>query len=102
VRARASKGFAAVLVTVAIGVQLLELSGRWDSTLQDANDEAGLVAIVLCVGTALVAGATVLARLRRVSVRGRLLPVPRITHDRIVTRLLLPHNDASPPLALRI
>jgi hypothetical protein len=38
---------------LCVGLYVLEMSGRWDQSMQDANDEASLVAIVLCVGVAL-------------------------------------------------
>ena len=50
------------MLALCVGVQLLEASGRWDDTVQDANDEAGIVAIVLCIGVA-IATATALTRL---------------------------------------
>ena len=54
----AGKLFVAVLLTLCVGANLVELSTRWDRTIQDANDEAGIVAVVLCVGVALSAAAT--------------------------------------------
>ena len=58
------KFFVAALLTLCLGVQLLEMSGRWDRTMNDANDEAGVVAIVLCVGAAVAAVGTLLSRIR--------------------------------------
>lgn len=60
-RGLTGKLFAAVLLTLCLGIHALEVSGRWDQTFQDANDEAGIVAVVLCVGVALV-GAGVWAK----------------------------------------
>jgi hypothetical protein len=48
-----SKLFVAVLLTLCVGVQVLEASGRWDRTLQDAGDEAVIVTSVLCIGAAI-------------------------------------------------
>jgi hypothetical protein len=43
-----------------VGIHAVEVSGRWDQTLQDANDEAAIVAVVLCVGVAVAAARGVL------------------------------------------
>jgi len=64
VRNPVGKLSAAVLLTVCIGVQLLEVSGRWDRTIRDANDEAGLVALILCVGLAVTTAGTLRSRIR--------------------------------------
>ena len=50
--------FAAILLTLCIGLQVLEATGRWDRTLQDTTDEASVVVVVLCIGTALIAAGT--------------------------------------------
>ena len=44
---RVYKLFAVVLLTLCIGAQVLEATGRWDRSLQDAGDEAVIVAIVI-------------------------------------------------------
>ena len=51
----AGKLFVALLVTLCVAVYLLEMSGRWDRSIQDANDEAGFVAIVLCIPLVILA-----------------------------------------------
>ena len=51
----AGKLFAAVLLTLCVGIHALEVSGGWDQTFRDANDEAGIIAVVLCVGVAFAA-----------------------------------------------
>src|SRR5215831_92141 len=100
--ARAWKLAAAFLLAVAIGVQLLEVSGRWDRTFQDANDEAAIVAIVLCVGLALTTAATVLPRLTVTRRRTR-PPTVRFATSRRRAMVPLPDGLAStPPLPVRI
>ena len=54
VRVKIGTLLAAALLTLCLGVQVLEATGRWDRTLQDTGDEAVIVTIVLCVGAALV------------------------------------------------
>jgi drug/metabolite transporter (DMT)-like permease len=56
--------FVAGLLFACAGVFVLELSGHWDRTLSDANDEVGLVAVVLCVGVAIAAARTLLKTIR--------------------------------------
>ena len=55
-RVRTSLGrlLIAALLTLSVGACVAEFSGRWDQTIQDANDEAGVIAIMLCVGAALL------------------------------------------------
>ena len=80
------------------------MSGRWDRSIQDANDEASLVAIVLCVGVAISVAGSLIARMRasRVTARTTLaaLTIPlRFQHRRTT----LPDSAVSgPPLSLRI
>ena len=99
----ARRSLGAVLLALCIGVQLLEMSGRWDRTFQDANDEAGIVAIVLCVGVAIAVARTLLARVRSSPsvfqhLDLRLLDASRGTSPAL-TRTLL---TGSPPGTLRI
>lgn len=100
-RGTISRLFAAILLTVSIGVQVLEATGRWDRTFQDSGDEAVLVAVVFCIGAAvLLAGA--------VRPRVSLSRVDDPIGFRLATALtLLPRLDApsfssSPPLSLRV
>jgi hypothetical protein len=95
--------FVALLLTLCVAVYLLEMSGRWDRSIQDANDEAGFVAIVLCVGVAISVAGSLIARIRasrmttRVTLRALAAPL-RFEHRRIA----LPASVNSPPLRLRI
>src|SRR5262249_26054811 len=54
VRLTIGKLLASTLLTLCIGVQALEATGRWDQTFQDTGDEAVIVTVVLCIGAALV------------------------------------------------
>jgi len=101
------KLLAALLLTIAVGVQVLEASGRWDKTIADANDEAGLVAIVLCIGLAIAtAAATRAARSRprlRVEVRTRHHAHPTCHPERGTSHLTTSRSpDSTPPAKLRI
>jgi hypothetical protein len=84
------KFLVAVLLALCVGAQLVELSSRWDRTIQDANDEAGVVAVVLCIGAALFAAGTLLTR-----IRSRLV-------SRIIPPSLRPERDADPRTILPI
>ena len=57
------KLFAVALLTLCVGVQALEASGRWDRTFQDSGDEAVLVTVALCIGAALLAADAIRRRL---------------------------------------
>jgi hypothetical protein len=103
VRSIVGKLLVAALLTLCVGVHLLEVSGRWDRTFHDAEDEAGLVAVVLCIGVAIsTAGAALKGiRLSRCAVAGPILVA--VLHvsmfDNVLTPLL---SVVSPPLPLRI
>jgi hypothetical protein len=100
---RVRKLFVAILLVLCVGIHVLELSGRWDRTFQDATDEAGIVAVVLCIGVAVaIAGTLLKGMLARIA---SFFPsVPCSTLTRIpVARLALPLSIFSPPpLPLRI
>jgi hypothetical protein len=97
------KVFVAILLTLCVGVHVLELSGRWDRTFQDANDEAGIVGVVLCIGVAVSVAGTILKRLIA-RTACRLIIVPTFAPIRIAAlRFSLPVSlFSSPPLPLRI
>jgi hypothetical protein len=99
----AGKLFVAFLLTLCVALYLLEMSGRWDRSIQDANDEAGFVAIVLCIGVAVSVAGSLVARMRASRTAARVplttLPAPeRYEHPRIAW----PASASSPPLSLRI
>src|SRR5579864_3957466 len=54
----------AALLAMCVCIYALEMSGRWDRSIEDANDEAGFVAIVLCIGVALAAAGSLIAYIR--------------------------------------
>ena len=102
VSARSWKLLAALLLTIAIGPQLLELTGRWDRTFQDANDEAGIVAVVFCVGIAIAIARTLPARLQA-SRRLSLIPRATVHIDAAgAAAPLVAVLRGSPPTTLRI
>jgi hypothetical protein len=89
-------------LTLCAGLYVAELSGHWDQTLRDANDEAGFIAIVLCVGAAIGSVAAFVARVlppRRRWFRA-LLPV-RLDRFRHAYTLPSPVNTG-PPVNLRV
>lgn len=45
------------VLALCAAIYVAELSGHWDQRIQDTNDEAAVVAIVLCVGAALLVAA---------------------------------------------
>ena len=86
---------------VCIRFQALESTGQWDRTLQDSGDEAIIVTVVLCIGSALV-----VARLARdlVSVVrskcGVVIAAEIVVS--IVPTTATPAFSSSPPVSLRI
>ena len=102
-RGSAGRLLVAVLLTIAAAVCVAELSGRWDQTLKDANDEAGLVSIVLCVGAAVSAAGAALQNVRPGTARARRHPAISFRTERC-TSLVIPlaAGNVSPPIPLRI
>jgi hypothetical protein len=93
---------AATLLTLCVGLQVLEASGQWDRTLKDAGDEATIVTIVLCIGSGLVA-----ARLLRQAFSVSPLPrrvflIAEAAHNRFTPPTPAPACSSSPPVSLRI
>jgi hypothetical protein len=102
VRIAIGKLLAATLLTLFVGVQALEATGRWDGTFHDTGDEAVIVTVVLCIGAALLAAGAIRHRLSPstiplaiVGIRPTSLPVlePPAVRSTLST---------SPPLSLRI
>ena len=93
----------AALLTVCVCVYVLEMSGRWDRSMQDANDEAGFVAIVLCIGVALAAAGSLLAHIRAARTAAPVTraasTAPRRCPD---LRAVLPLPSNGPPVSLRL
>ena len=102
-RGSAGRLLVAVLLTIAAAVCVAELSGRWDQTLKDANDEAGLVAIVLCVGAAVSAAGAALQNVRPGTAHARRHPAIAFRTERCTSHVIpLPAGNVSPPIPLRI
>ena len=94
------KLFVTAMLTTCVCLYVLEMSGRWDKGIQDTNDEAGIVAVVFCVGVALSAAGTLLKTIRFSDIPSRCLPLTVAPPD---TPPLAPSIPAiSPPLALRV
>jgi hypothetical protein len=77
------------------------VSGRWDHTFQDANDEAGIVAAILCVGIAVAVAGTLLKRIRPANLV-RHVVVAGTSHPRSMTVGVVAPIFISPPISLRI
>ena len=90
------------MLVLCIGVQLLEASGRWDRTIPDANDEAGIVAIVLCIGIGVGVARLLLARIRGPRSVQALAPTLTTRVFSTVPSFIVPISCDSPPLPLRI
>jgi len=93
---------AATLLTLCVGLQALEATGRWDGTLQDAGDEAIIVAVVLCVGSALVAARVLRHQFSLTRLQSQAVPVLSARLPRLASASTFPALDTSPPLSLRI
>ena len=92
---------AATLLTLSIGLQVLEATGRWDRTLQDTGDEAIIVTVVLCIGAALVVARVVRPRLSLSPVAGPVVTL-RTTNRQAIAPAGWFLLGAGPPLSLRI
>jgi hypothetical protein len=104
VRFTVGRMLAAALLTLCVGLQVLEATGRWDRTIQDTGDEAVIVTVILCVGAALGVAAAVRQRLRMaptfailVRVVNAISPRPSPHAPAFATACVGP-----PPLSLRI
>ena len=96
------KLFAVALLTLCVGVQALEASGRWDRTFQDSGDEAVLVTVVLCIGAALLAADAIRRRLSPTAIPSaipRVCSTPRAAFEPPAAGAA---RSTSPPLSLRI
>jgi hypothetical protein len=103
VRVIVGKLCVATLLILCVGLYLLEMSGRWDQSIQDANDEAGFVAIVLCIGVALSVAGGVIASIRASRPTVHILVREWTTLSRQRDLLAARFASASsPPLPLRI
>ena len=62
VRALLRRSIVGAMLALCIVIFSLEATGRWDRTIADANDEAGIVAMVFCIGVAVSVAAALVAR----------------------------------------
>lgn len=101
---RAARLLVAALLGIAAAVCLLELSGRWDQSLQDGNDEAAFVGIVLCVGAACSVAAAMVERAGAIRpLRSWFVSSPFLNGTDAPALARIPANRGGPPLAtLRI
>jgi hypothetical protein len=102
VRLTVGKLLATALVTLCIGVQVLEASGHWDRALKDTNDEAIIVMVVLCIGAAVVTAGVLAARARPVRIVSHLVLAATSLSLWPATRLAISSSCTSPPVSLRI
>ena len=102
VRITIGKLLVAALLTLCIGLQALEATGRWDRTIQDTGDEAVIVTIALCVGAALVVAG---AARPRIALAAIISPVEMV-RSTLLLQLIPPTMNSivsgSPPSGLRI
>jgi hypothetical protein len=101
VRVSFSTLLAAILLTLSVGIQVLEATGRWDRTFQDSGDEAVIVAVVLCIGSALAAARVARQRLSPTLSKCGIALVPAIAIP-IARTTVSPGISTSPPVSLRI
>jgi hypothetical protein len=102
VRIAIGKLLAATLLTVCVAVQTLEATGHWDRTFQDSGDEAIVVAVVLCIGAALLAAAAIRRRLSPTIIPLAIVAVTTASLSVFLSRIGCSALDPSPPLSLRI
>ena len=98
---RIAKVLAAALVTVCIGVQVVEATGRWDRSIQDAGDEAIIVTVALCIGVALAAAGAKRLQTRLIAVQLPVAPVGTTLSSQ-TSRRTPSAFCSSPPVSLRI
>ena len=92
---------AVTLLTLAIGLQVVEATGQWDRSFQDTADEAVIVTLVLCVGAALVVAAVTRPRIS-LSVIHAPVVIRLAAAFECVSPVGAASSNTSPPLSLRI
>jgi len=93
---------AATLLTLCVGLQVLEATGRWDQTIQDTGDEAVIVTVVLCIGAALVVARVARSSLFLSVIRSWIILIRDTAVGLFASRRIDPTLYASPPVSLRI
>ena len=95
------KLFVAAMLALCVGIYALEFSGHWDRSIQEANDEAGIVAVVLCIGATLFAVGTLLQRIPRSQVDSWFVTAESTPlFDTLL--VIRPISTDSPPISLRV
>jgi hypothetical protein len=94
----------ACLLTVAAAACIAEATGRWDVTIHDANDEAGLVAVVLCVGAAVATASVTRELLHAIGATSpsRVAAGLELTAVLRVGNAVIPHAPGPPLIPLKI
>lgn len=95
---------AGIVVTICVGVPLVEAFDRWDHTLQDGNDtEANVVIATLCFGLAFsVAARIIVGRPRALPMNYRVQVNGTSSACAAPAPLASPVPTVSPPIPLRI
>jgi len=93
---------AATLLTLSIGLQVLEATGRWDRTFQDSGDEAAIVTIALCIGAVLVVAAVTRPHISLAAIAAPVVVRPAAGFELFASLGAPSLVEASPPLSLRI
>jgi len=96
------KLLAVALLTLCVGVQALEASGRWDRTFQDSGDEAVIVTVALCIGAALLVAGAIRRRLSPTAVPSAIPGVRSTAPAAFEPPAAGSVGSTSPPLSLRI
>lgn len=96
------KVLATTLLVLCIGLQVLEASGHWDRNLKDANDEAIIVMVVLCIGAAVLTAGALAARVRPARTMSHLVLAATSVSLCSAPRLAISGSCTSPPVRLRI
>jgi hypothetical protein len=96
------KLLAATLLTLCVGVQALEATGRWDGTFQDTGDEAVIVTAVLCIGAALIAAGALRCRLAPSTVSAAIAVAGARSSSLSAPTARYRSRSTSSPLSLRI
>jgi hypothetical protein len=97
-----SRLLAAALLTLCVGVQALEASGRWDRAFQDSGDEAVIVTVTLCIGAALLACGAIRRRLSPTPIPSAMPGIHPTSLPALEPSAACSALNTSPPLSLRI
>ena len=90
------------MLILCVGLQVLEATGHWDRALKDANDEAVIVVVVLCIGAAVAVAHALRTRMRPTRLLVRLVAAPTVAWRSPASRHDLSDSRGSPLVSLRI